>query len=369
MSTTDGSERDLDPVAAAGRMAILDHLRELRRRLAIIVVIMAVGTVAGYPLYQPVLAILEKPFCAVDPAYRFGGEAGRCVLVFSGVLDGFTTRLKIAALTGAVLTAPLWLYQLWAFVTPGLRKTERRYTIAFVLSSSLLFIAGAFVTYEILAKGLSMLLSQGGGDVEAMLTVTSYLSFVMLTLVVFGLSFELPLLIVIANLAGVLPSAALPKSHRIAIFVFAGIVVPSTDPFSMCAMAIPMVLLYEAAVASPPSMTAARPDVRPASTASRTSTTRPWLPSNRPSQSPPAADVSPRSTSMSRHRRGSANDLCLLMLGADVRRGDPSSARLPRWSSDPGFGLVPSRRLGPAGVAPPTRSDSWSGQPSRREPR
>ena len=251
MSTVDRAEPDQELLAPVGRMAILDHLRELRRRLAIILVIVAVGTVAGYFLYSPVLAILERPFCAVDPRYRFGGEAGRCVLVFSGVLDGFTTRLKIAALTGAVLTAPAWLYQVWAFITPGLKKTERRYTITFVASSTVLFTAGAFVAYEILAKGLSMLLSQGGGQVEAMLTVTNYLNFVMLTLVVFGLSFELPLLIVIANRAGVLPAATLRKSQRIAIFaifVFAGIVVPSTDPFSMCAMAIPMVLLYEAAV-------------------------------------------------------------------------------------------------------------------------
>jgi sec-independent protein translocase protein TatC len=232
-------------------MTLLAHLRELRRRLAIILLIVTAGTIAGYFLYEPILSILERPFCAVDPAYRFGGSADRCVLVFSGVLDGFTTRLKIAALAGAVVTAPAWLYQVWAYVTPGLRRTERRYTIAFVLSSTLLFAAGAYVAYEVLAKGLSMLLSQGGDNVEAMLTVTSYLSFVTLTLVVFGLSFELPLLIVMANLAGVLSSATLRRSQRIAIFLifmFAGIVVPSTDPFSMCAMAIPMVLLYEAAV-------------------------------------------------------------------------------------------------------------------------
>ncbi len=234
-----------------GEMTIIDHLRELRRRLAIILIVVGLGTIAGYFLYQPILAILERPFCAVNPAYRFGGTADHCVLVFSGVLDGFTTRLKIAALAGAVLTAPVWLYQVWAYVTPGLRRTERRYTVTFVAASTLLFAAGAYVAYEALAKGLSMLLAQGGDDVQAMLTVTSYLNFVTLTLVVFGLSFELPLLIIIANLAGALPSATLRKTQRFAIFgifVFAGIVVPSTDPFSMCAMAIPMVILYEAAV-------------------------------------------------------------------------------------------------------------------------
>jgi sec-independent protein translocase protein TatC len=235
-----------------GAMSMIDHLRELRRRLLNALGVLAAGSVAGWFLYGRVMHLLQEPYCSVSPAYRFGGQdGGRCVLVFTGVLDGFTTHLKLAVLVGAVLTAPVWLYQIWAFVTPGLKRVERRFTLAFVASSSLLFAGGAFLAYEILGRGMSILLRAGGGDVQAMLTVSSYLSFVILTLVVFGLSFELPLLIVMANFAGVLSSDVLKRTQRVAIFaivVFAGIVVPSPDPFSMCALILPMAVLYELSV-------------------------------------------------------------------------------------------------------------------------
>ncbi len=245
------AERDPDRDA---RMSLAAHLRELRRRLIIIVVIIAAGAVAGWYLYDPIMRLLERPYCSVPARYRFQGSGGaedRCVLVYHGVLDGFTTRLKTAVIAGAVLTGPLWLYQVWAYLTPGLRRNERRYTIWFVLASTVLFATGMTLAYLVLAKGLSVLLSQAGSGVQAMLTVNAYLSFVTLMLVVFGASFELPLLVVVANLAGVLPARVLVKSQRVAIFlifVFAAVATPSTDPFTMCAMAIPMVALFEAAV-------------------------------------------------------------------------------------------------------------------------
>lgn len=235
-----------------GAMSVVDHLRELRRRVLNIVLILTLGAAVGWFLYGPVMQVLQDPYCSVDPRYRFGGQDGRpCVLVFTGVLDGFTTHLKLAILTGAVLTAPAWLHQVWAFLTPGLKRSERRFTLAFVFSSTVLFAAGACLAYEILGRGLSVLLRMGGDNVQAMLTVSSYLSFVILTLVVFGLSFELPLVVVMANLAGVLPAATLRRTQRVAIFaifVFAGVVVPSPDPFSMCALAVPMAALYELAI-------------------------------------------------------------------------------------------------------------------------
>jgi sec-independent protein translocase protein TatC len=150
-----------------------------------------------------------------------------------------------------VFTGPLWLYQIWAFITPGLRKNERKYTIIFILVSTALFAAGMTLAYLVLSKGLNILLTQAGNGVQALLTVNSYLSFVTLMLVIFGAAFELPLLIVMANLAGVLPGKLLKKSQRIGIFLiflFAAVATPSTDPFTMCAMALPMVLLFEGAV-------------------------------------------------------------------------------------------------------------------------
>jgi sec-independent protein translocase protein TatC len=234
-----------------GRMTALDHLRELRRRLIITLIIITAGAIAGWYLYDPVLRLLERPYCNVDPRYRFAGGDGSCVLVYHGVLDGFHMRLKVAFATGAALTAPLWLYQVWAFITPGLRKKERRFTVAFVLASTLLFALGAVLAYLVLERGLSFLLGQAGPNVVALLTVNSYLSFVLKMLIAFGVAFELPLIVVLANLAGVLPARALRKSQRVAIFlifVFAAVATPSADPFSMCAMAVPMVALFEAAV-------------------------------------------------------------------------------------------------------------------------
>lgn len=234
-------------------MPVLDHLRELRRRVIIILIIVALGAVLGWYLYNPILAFLKHPYCSVPQKYRFTPAAGgeKCVLTYPGVLDGFTTRLKISVIAGSVLTGPLWLYQIWAFITPGLRKNERKYTVVFIFASTLLFVAGMALAYVVLSKGLNILLRSAGSGVQAILTIPAYLSFVTLMLVVFGAAFELPLLLVMANFAGVLPASLLRRSRRIGvflIFLFAAVATPSTDPFTMCAMAIPMIVLFEIAV-------------------------------------------------------------------------------------------------------------------------
>jgi sec-independent protein translocase protein TatC len=233
-------------------MSVLDHLRELRRRLIIIVLFVAAGAVLGWYLYGPVIHFLERPYCSVNYRHRFpGNDPKHCDLIYTGVLDGFTTRLKVAFIAGAVFTAPLWLYQLWAFITPGLRKQERKYSIIFILLSTVLFVAGMGLAYVVLTKGLSVVIGAAGSGTQALLTVNSYLSFVTLMLVVFGAAFELPLLVVMANLAGALPAKLLKRTQRVAvflIFLFAAVATPSTDPFTMCAMAIPMVVLFEGAV-------------------------------------------------------------------------------------------------------------------------
>jgi sec-independent protein translocase protein TatC len=234
-----------------GRMSVMDHLRELRRRLIWIVLIIALGAVLGWYLYDPIIHFLERPYCSVSATHRFGSDKKSCDLIFFGPLDGFTTRLKVSVIAGAVFTGPLWLYQIWAFITPGLRKNERKYTIIFIVTSTILFAAGMSLAYVVLSKGLNILLGQAGQGVSALLTVNAYLSFVTLMLVVFGAAFEVPLLVIMANLAGVLSAKVLRKSQRIGIFLiflFAAVATPSTDPFTMCAMALPMVLLFEGAV-------------------------------------------------------------------------------------------------------------------------
>jgi sec-independent protein translocase protein TatC len=233
-------------------MPVLDHLRELRRRVIVILAIVALGAVLGWYLYPHTLDFLRHPYCNVPEKYRYTPKGTQnCVLIYHGVLDGFTTRLKVSVITGAVFTGPFWLYQIWAFITPGLRKNERKYTLVFVAASTVLFAAGVALAYAVLSKGLRIVLQQAGYGTQAQLTVSDYISFVTLMLVVFGAAFEVPLLVVMANFVGALPSRLLRKSRRLAIFlifVFAAIATPSTDPFTMCAMAFPMVILYEAAI-------------------------------------------------------------------------------------------------------------------------
>jgi sec-independent protein translocase protein TatC len=233
-------------------MPVLDHLRELRRRVIFIVLIVAAGAIVGWIFYGSILAFLKHPYCSVPAKYRYqpSGASG-CVLTYQGVLDGFTSRLQISVIAGALITAPLWLYQIWAFITPGLRKNERKYTLIFVSASSALFVAGMSLAYVVLTKGLNVLLRAGTSQTQAILTIPKYLGFVTMMLVAFGAAFELPLLVVMANFVGVLPASLLRRSRRIAIFLiflFAAIATPTTDPFTMCAMAIPMVVLFEIAV-------------------------------------------------------------------------------------------------------------------------
>jgi len=233
-------------------MPVLDHLRELRRRVILILAIVALGSVLGWYLYPHTLDFLRHPYCAVPQKYRYTPKGTQnCVLIYHGVLDGFTTRLKVSVISGAVFTGPLWLYQIWAFITPGLRKNERKYTLVFVAASTVLFVGGMALAYTVLSKGLRIVLEQAGYGTQAQLTVSDYISFVTLMLVVFGAAFEVPLLVVMANFVGVLPARLLRKSRRIAIFLiflFAAVATPSTDPFTMCAMAFPMVILFEGAI-------------------------------------------------------------------------------------------------------------------------
>jgi sec-independent protein translocase protein TatC len=232
-------------------MSLRDHLSELRSRLLKALLFVALGAVVGWILYPQIMHVLIEPYCQLPTDQRLLAANGECKLIFTSPLDGFLLRLKVGAICGLVLASPFWLYQLWAFVTPGLRRRERRWTIVFVGFSTVLFAVGAALSYFTIEKALALLVGFAGDSTVAAIDAPRYIGFVTSMLLVFGVAFELPLLVVMLNLVGVLSARRLMRWQRLAIFlifVFAAVATPSQDPISMCMLAIPMALLFELAV-------------------------------------------------------------------------------------------------------------------------
>jgi sec-independent protein translocase protein TatC len=224
-----------------GRMTVVEHLTELRRRLVISLVAVAAGAIVCFIFAPEIIEFLVT-------YYEEATKGERDALVFTGPLDAFATRLKIATYGGIVLALPVWLWQLWRFITPGLNPTEKKYAVPFVSASVFLFGCGAVVAFLTLQPALNFLLNIGGSDLEPLLTADKYVSLVALMIVAFGLSFEFPVILVFLLLARVLTTAQLRKWRRYAailIVAFAAVITPSQDPYSLFAMAVPMYLFYE----------------------------------------------------------------------------------------------------------------------------
>jgi sec-independent protein translocase protein TatC len=234
-------------------MTLVAHLTELRNRVALALLGLLIATAVSFWWYEHGLGdFIRAPYCNLPARLRYGGNAsGGCGLLITDVVGGVFIRLKVSFLAGAVLSAPFWLYQLWAFITPGLKRNEKRYGIGFVAVSSLLFALGAVLAYVSLSAGLRLLLGLAGDGVVVALTAQDYIGFVLSLLVAFGVSFEMPLIAVALNLVGVLSYDVLRHSRRWIFFltiVFAAFVTPTQDPFTMLLMALPMIALFELAI-------------------------------------------------------------------------------------------------------------------------
>jgi sec-independent protein translocase protein TatC len=231
------------------RMTLVEHLTELRNRVIKSAIALALGMVVAFVFFPQIFHFLQHPYCALPPKRRYGGAD--CRLLVTGVLDQFLIRMKVSLIAGTALSAPVWLYQLWAFITPGLHPRERRWAVPFVASSLVLFLAGAAFSYYTLQNGLSFLLGIGGGGLTTLLTVDKYLSFVTLMLLAFGVSFEFPILMIFLNIVGVAPTPKLRKWRRMMFFglsVFAAVITPSQDPFTFVAMWLPLCVFYEVVI-------------------------------------------------------------------------------------------------------------------------
>lgn len=233
-------------------MPLVAHLTELRNRIAKALLALLIATAVSFWWYEHGLGdFIRAPYCGLDADLRFPQDDSPCRLLITDVFGGVFIRLKVAFLAGTVLSAPFWLYQLWAFITPGLKRNEKRYGVAFVAASTLLFALGTVLAYVSLSAGLELLLGLAGEGTIIALTAQDYIGFVLSLLVAFGVSFELPLIAIMLNLVGVLSYEVLSKSRRWIFFltiVFAAFVTPTQDPFTMLLMAIPMIALFEGAI-------------------------------------------------------------------------------------------------------------------------
>ncbi|GAB2838457.1 twin-arginine translocase subunit TatC [Actinocorallia aurea] len=229
-----------------GRMPLLDHLRELRNRVVKALLALLIGMIVGWLVKEEVWDFLREPFCDVPQSNALRGDDS-CSLVVNGIFSSFFLNVKIAFIVGAILSSPVWLYQLWAFVAPGLHRKEKRWTMLFIALALPLFMVGMTLAYFTIERGLALFLGFTPDDVAPLITVDEYLSFLITMLLVFGLAFELPLFVSVLNFAGALPHATIKRWRRgiiFGIFLFAAVATPSADPFTMLSLAAPVVILF-----------------------------------------------------------------------------------------------------------------------------
>ena len=231
-------------------MPLMDHIRELRNRLVKICLALVIGTAIGLipAVFNRVWNIVQHPFCSATINGHTGCKVIGDQLILQGVFDPFMLRVQIAFFFGLIVTSPIWLYQLWAFVAPGLYRREKRWTYVFVGTAAPLFAAGAALAYYAMSRGLRYLLGLAPGHVLVLPSVSTYLSYFTAMLLGFGLAFELPLLLLMLNMVGILSHAFFRRWRRMmifAVFVFAGIASPSPDPVTMLLLAVPCLVLVE----------------------------------------------------------------------------------------------------------------------------
>ncbi len=234
-------------------MSILEHIAELRDRLVRSCLALVVTTIVTFGwLYTPILKFVTRSYCSIPVRYRVVTGGGGCRLLASEPLAPLGIRIRVSLTVGLVLAMPYLAFQLWRFITPGLRRGEKRFAIPFSLASTVLFALGVAVAFFTLPKAINFLVVIGGDNLATFFQADRYLRFVLFMGLAFGLTFEFPLVLVFLSMVGILSSDAMLRAWRPAvavIIVVAAVVTPSQDPISLFAMAVPMWIFYFAAAA------------------------------------------------------------------------------------------------------------------------
>lgn len=233
------------------QMTLVEHLEELRSRLFKCALAIALAFSVGFLFRDALFNLLIGPYCDLPASVRAGSQvfdADECALIVTNPLGEFFVTIKAAAVLAVVLAAPPVCYQLWRFITPGLRANERRYALPFVVLTFLLFAGGAVFAYLVIPRGLEFLVGFAGDNVVSLFDADEYITFLLKTMLGFGLSFLAPLVIAMLTLAGAVTAESLRRFRRHAIFaafVLAAIITPTQDPFTMLVMACPLVVFFE----------------------------------------------------------------------------------------------------------------------------
>ncbi|MGK2958364.1 MAG: twin-arginine translocase subunit TatC [Acidimicrobiales bacterium] len=223
-------------------MTLIEHLGELRSRIIKMLIALAVGVTIGFVLYDPVLEILQRPYCEVSK---------ECSFLVTDPLESLAIRLKVSTYVGFLVASPAIMWQLWRFITPGLHTKEKRWAIPFVATSVILFVLGAGLALWTFPQALTFFVQVGGDSLVTMYSPAKYLSLVTFLMLTFGLGFEFPIVLVFLQMAGMLSWKTLSSWRRYAavvIVVLVAVITPSGDPFTLIALALPMYVFYECSI-------------------------------------------------------------------------------------------------------------------------
>jgi len=236
--------RPLSPVGEDGRMSLGDHFRELRGRLMRSLLVFLVLLVVAFFFYNDLLNLVMAPY---NEARKALGSDVQTEAYIKGATGPLMLNLKLCSMAALVVASPYWLYQIWAFIMPGLHPHEKRWTRVFVAIAGPLFLLGVAVGYYVLPKGLEVLIGFTPANLANLVEFGEYYTFLTRMLLVFGIAFEIPLFVVLLSLAGVVSGKTLGQYRAwivVGTFVFAAVATPSTDPISMLFLAVPMTVLF-----------------------------------------------------------------------------------------------------------------------------